>query len=187
MNTGQTMLVIGAFTLLSALTLAINCTILSSASLGYQMEANLNALSLGQSLLDEVMTRDFDEAVTNDRRVYKYSAMTPVANLGPDGAEAIGHVDSSYTGVYLSQTRFDDVDDYHNYTRKAWDTRLGWFTLRVTIAYIDETNPNNPAPNPPSWQKCITVSITNYSMPLDANGNPLVYTLKDIAVYRKYF
>ena len=187
MNTGQTMLVLGAFALLSVVTLGINGTIFSTSSLGLQMEANLNALSVGQGLLDEIMIRDFDENVTNNNRVFSYSGMTSLAHLGPDGAsEQISGLDSSRTGTFQSRSKFDDVDDYNNYTRWAYDTRLGWFVLKAVVVYVNELNPDSLAATQ-TWQKRITVTITNYSMPQDINGNTLTYTLKDVAVYRKYF
>jgi hypothetical protein len=187
MNTGQTMLVMGAFSLLSIVTLGINRTILSSSTLGIQMEANLNALSLGQGLLDEIMSRDFDQNVTGGNRVFSYSAMTSTGGLGPDGSgEIIFGNDSSYTGTFQSRSKFNDVDDYNNYSRKFYDTRLGWFTMRAAVTYIDEINPNTVSTSQ-TWQKKIIVTITNFSMPQDLNGNALTYTLSDIAVYRKYF
>jgi hypothetical protein len=138
-------------------------------------------------LLDEIMSRDFDQNVTGGNRVFSYSAMTANGGLGPDGGgEIIVGNDSSYTGTFQSRSKFNDVDDYNNYTRKYYDTRLGWFTLKSVVSYIKETDPNVVSSSQ-TWQKKITVSITNFSMPQDLNGNALTYTLSDIAVYRKYF
>ncbi len=179
------MLLIGAFVLLSTLTLGVNTTIINTTTLGFEMEANLNALSYAQSMLDEIHTRAFDESVTAGKRVFTYGAMTTVGMFGPDAGESITGVDSSRTGTFLSQTRFDDVDDYHLYTRWVWNTRLGWFIIRDTVRYIDEDNLTVQSSQ--SWHKKIIVNVQNYSMSKDVNGIILPYRLIDISVYRKYY
>ncbi len=61
MNTGQVMFIHGAFAMLSMLALNVNRTMIGSLVLGLEMEATLNAFSIGQSMLDEVMQKNFDE------------------------------------------------------------------------------------------------------------------------------
>ncbi len=186
MQTGQTMLVIAAFALLSTLTLAINATMITTATMGLEMEASLNALSVAQSMLDEILMKDFDEKTTNNHRVFTYDGMTAVSALGPDLGEAISGVDSSRTGDFQSVSKFDDVDDYNGYVRMAWNSRLGWFTVRDSVVYVNELDPNTVS-STRTWEKRLTVQVTNYSMPKDLNGNVLPYTLQDLAIYRKYY
>ncbi len=179
------MLLIGAFVLLSTLTLGVNTTIINTTTLGLEMEANLNALSYAQSMLDEIHTRAFDESVTGGKRVFTDAGMTSVGSFGADAGETITGVDSSRNNVFLSQTRFDDVDDYHLYTRWIWNTRLGWFIIRDTIRYVNEDNLTVQAGK--SWHKKIIVNVQNYAMSKDAYGNILPYRLLDVSVYRKYY
>ena len=179
------MLLIGAFVLLSTLTLGVNTTIINTTTMGFEMEANLNALSYGQSMLDEIQTRAFDEVVTGGKRVFNYSDMTSIGSFGSDAGETITGVDSSSTNTFLSQTRYDDVDDYHLYTRWVWNTRLGWFVIKDTIRYIDEDNLTVQSSQ--TWHKKIIINVQNFSMTKDANGIILPYRLMDIAVYRKYY
>ena len=179
------MLLIGAFVLLSTLTLGVNTTIINTTTLGLEMEANLNALSYAQSMLDEIHTRSFDEKVTAGKRVFNYSDMTSVGSFGADAGESIIGVDSSRTNTFLSQTRFDDVDDYHLYTRWVWNTRLGWFVITDTIRYVDEDNLTVQSAQ--TWHKKIIVNVQNYSMTKDANGIVRPYRLIDVSVYRKYY
>jgi hypothetical protein len=182
---GQGMLAIGAFTLLATLTLAINATIVQTSNMGLEMEANLNALSYAQSMLDEILTKSFDENTTNNNRVFSYSGMTAHGSFGPDAGETITPPDSSRTGSYRSQSRLDDVDDYHNYLRWVWNPRLGWFIIRDTIQYVHEDN--LVVQTSQTWHKKITVNVQNYSMIKDQNGNIIPYRMQDIAVYRKYY
>jgi hypothetical protein len=182
---GQGMLAIGAFTLLATLTLAINATIVQTSNMGLEMEANLNALSYAQSMLDEIQTKSFDERTTNNNRVFTYAGMTAHASFGPDAGESVSLPDSSRTGSYRSQWRFDDVDDYHDYVRWVWNPRLGWFIIRDTIQYVHEDNLVEQTS--PTWHKKITVNVQNFSMIKDQNGNIIPYRMHDIAVYRKYY
>lgn len=189
MNTGQTMLVIAAFSLLSILTLSINTTIMTTSTLGLEMEANLNALSIAQSMLDEIMHRWFDEQTYDPLKpVTKPENLTPKANFGTDQSnEHISLlVDSSRTGIFQSQSKFDDVDDYHNYERWVWNDRLGWFVVKDSVNYVKETDPNVIV-NYQTWQKKITVVVRNYCMAKDVDGNIFPYNLVDMAVYREYY
>ncbi len=200
MNTGQTMLVIAAFALLATVTLAINATMIGTATTGLEMEANLNALSIGQALLDEIINRYFDENVTplpdgTTRRVMNASGMTLSQFFGADGVNetitgisgANGIIDSSRVYIFQSQRKFDDVDDYHRwYKRWVWDDRLEWFKVSCTITYIAEENPNTTSASR-TFQKRIDVHIENPSLPKNLQGEIIIYKLSDIAIYRRYY
>lgn len=180
------MLAIGAFTLLATLTLAINATIVQTSNMGLEMEANLNALSYAQSMLDEILTKSFDENTTNNRRVFTNAGMTSSGSFGPDGGETLSPpIDSSRTNTFRSTWRFDDVDDYHGYQRWVWNPRLGWFIIRDTVRYVHEDNLTSQAAQ--TWHKKITVNVQNYSMIKDQAGNVIPYRMHDVAVYRKYY
>lgn len=183
------MLVIGAFSMLSILTLSINGTFLTALATGISAQAQLNALSMGQALLDEILTRDFDERVTGGQRAFDNEDFS--TNLGPDGGgESIVGRDSSYR----SRIRFDDVDDYNNYQRAVYDSLLGWFLLNSQVSYARESYPDSLI-NTRSHFKVITVTVTHPNLPTrqvaDSTGTyhdvliPVV--LKDLAIYRRYF
>lgn len=183
MNTGQMMLVIGGFTLLSVLVLNINGVISGAISVGLEMEATLNAVSLGQSLMDEIMRKDFDERSINTR-VYTPSGMTAVSNLGKDSGELLTNPDT----LNLSRTVLDDIDDYHGYRRKSWNDRLGWYTLDVRVEYADELEPDNTSSSR-TFAKRVTISVSNQYLPksIASPDTPAPLVLKDVAIYRRYF
>jgi len=183
MNTGQMLLTLGALVLLSTLTLNINGTLLSSVSTTLEMESILNAVSVAQSMLDEAMAKSFDEKTVNNR-IYTYSGMTSPSLLGRESGESIAGFDSTY----LSRTLFDDVDDYHNYRRRVFNERLGWFEATATVTYVQETAPDNNS-STQTFAKRITVRVTNDYMPR-SNANPDSINgliLQDLAIYRQYF
>ncbi|MGB2868926.1 MAG: hypothetical protein WBD36_10770 [Bacteroidota bacterium] len=196
MSTGQTMLVLGAFTLLSMLTLTMNRTIFGSVNLGFEMETNLNGISIAQSLMDEILTQDFDERTTTGVKIYSASDMTAAASFGPDLSSspeiAITWEDSAYTdgsGVfhdYESKAKWDDVDDYHRYRRRVWDKRLGWFHDSVYVQYVNEDSPDSVVTSPVQHKR-VTVVVTHPNLPKNESGTVYPVVLRDLSVYRRFF
>ena len=179
MNTCQSLLVIGAFALLAVLTLAVNSTILTTTKTGLEMEANLCALSVAESAMDEVLSKFLDTKVVDGTRITNPSAMSPTASLGPDGESAAkGIVDSSRTDQFSSRKGFNDVDDYNSNVRRAWDPQLGWIKLNGSVAYLNDSTLNVQS-SPPSFHKQITLSVTNPYMTKNDSGIfiPLVFRI----------
>lgn len=183
MNTGQTMLIIAALSLLSTLTLNINASLMNASVFGYNMEVNLDAISIAQSMLDEVLFNDYDQK-TITKRAFSYSEIS--ATLGPESGETISGVDSSWTGDYKSKTKFNDVDDYNGYTRLARSTRLGLFNVSVTVKYVVEGSPDQISMTP-TFYKRVTVTVTHPNMITDNQGNIVPMVMKDLSIYRRYF
>jgi hypothetical protein len=190
MNSGQTFLIIGAFVLLSTMTLNVNSTLIVTSTTGLEMEATLDAMSIGQTLVDEILTQDFDQKATGGVRVYSPDSLTPPSGFGPDGAaeKITGNqgIDTSSTDNFQSLTRFNDVDDYNGYCRKSWNPRFGWFTITVHIDYTDEDNPYVLL-SKQSFYKRISVTVTHPNLMKDIKNNVIPVTLQDIAVYRRFF
>lgn len=193
MNTGQIMFVLGAFAMLSVMSLSFNRTMFGSTQLGYEMEATLNALSVGQSMLDEIMQRDFDQNTTNGKVVYSFDSLTANANLGRDGGIELnpGNPDVETplgSTVYASKACFNDVDDYHLYHRKVWDAQMGWFDVLDSVKYVSETSPNTETTSPTFYKKIVVV-VTHPSLPKmnpsDTASLPII--LRDIKIYRQFF
>lgn len=186
MNSGQSMLVLGAFTMLSILSLNVNRMMFSSLVLGLEMEAMINVISYGQSMLDEVLAKSFDEnSADESERLYDPSQATPEAAFGPDGAgEAINGIDS----LEQSRSKFDDVDDYHLYRRKVWDPRLGWSFIVDSVYYVSEVEPDVRSAAR-TFYKVVTVTVWNASLPKREHvpEETIPVILRDVAVYRRYF
>lgn len=112
----------------------------------YYNEAVITATGIGQSVLDEVKTRAFDEN-TVAGSVATANLLTTSANLGPDLGE-------------LNINLFDDVDDFNNYTRVVPTSRLGDYTVRTVVTYVDPANPGTISANQ-TFAKNIGVWVTN--------------------------
>ncbi len=185
MNSGQSLLVIGAYAVLAVLTLGINSTIITTTTTGLEMESALCALSMAESMMDEIMGKPFDEAVAHGERVFVNSGMTSAASLGPESGEAISGYDTSRVDQFLSKKQFNDVDDYNHYQRMAWDERLSWFAITDTVVYVDEDNLSVTSGQ--TFHKQITVHVSNPSMSKNDSGAVIPLVIKDISIYRKYF
>lgn len=192
MNTGQVMFILGAFSLLSMLALNVNRTMYGSLILGLEMEATVNALSIGQSMLDEALQKNFDQKTIN-KVVYNYSEITRSGDLGPEAGEAITGVDSAYTSGeefhdFQSRTKFNDVDDYNLYHRKVWNSRLGYFDVLDSVRYVLETEPTTGASGA-TFYKEIVVVVTHPNLPRSsiADTVALPIVLRDLSVYRQFF
>jgi len=190
MNTGQMMLVAGALTLLSLLAVSINQMLVGQTQTQLDAEASLNAISVAQSLLDEIQTKYYDAAVMPvyqsgtwvTPRVYDNqiaSTMTASIALGPNSAEqsAVPLPDSTYP--HKSVAGYGDVDDYNGYVRIDSTSRMNGFRSVVKVYYTVDGSPDNVS-NVPTCFKRIDVTVTQQSM-----KHPL--TLSDVAIYRKYF
>ncbi|MBI4427606.1 MAG: hypothetical protein HY562_00635 [Ignavibacteriales bacterium] len=199
---GQTMLILGAFALLSVLTLSVNQTLLMTQTIGLEMEANLTALSVAQSLMDEITTKEFDERTTTGLKIYSPDEMTAIGSLGPEvGETEITWVDSAYYnnggatapydngGVlfdFRSKTYYDDVDDYHGYRRKMYDNRMGYFDVAVRVYYVNEDTPDS-ASSSRTNQKAIWIGVRQFNLSKNLEGEVLPVILTDLAVYRRFF
>jgi hypothetical protein len=192
MNTGQVMFILGAFTMLSLLALNVNRTMYGTVILGLEMEATLNALSVGQSMLDEVMQKNFDEK-TIGKVAYTYTEITQPAYLGPESGQAINGIDSAYTSAgvfhdFKSKKLFNDVDDYNGYHRRVWDSRMGYFDVTDSVKYVKETAPNVESPTA-TFYKVVVVVVRhpNLPRPNDTTSTSSPIILRDVSVYRQYF
>lgn len=175
MNTGQMLLVIGALALLSTLTLAVNSTIINKYQMIYEAEATIDAISLGQALLDEALAKAFDEKTTGTSKVYNVSNLTPIGSLGADAGEAIAGFDSTF----LSVLRFDDFDDFHNYNRIATTPRMGRFVVTSRVIYVTSANPDLAAGSQ-TYQKKMVVTVSHPSLKVPV-------PVSDVAIYRMYY
>ncbi len=186
MHSGQTLMVIAAMMLLGTLSQSVNRTLINSSTTSLEMEASLDAISYARSLMDEIMSKEFDQKTTNNVRAFSYSDITAIASLGPDGAEGFTLPDVSASENYKATTMYNDVDDYNNYIRIVRNSRLDNFTLTVRVDYVNEDSPDAPFGSP-TFYKRVTITISNPYMTKDTNGNVTPLVMKDLSVYRRYF
>jgi hypothetical protein len=174
MMSGHMMFVVGAFALLSLVTLGVNSIILEKTTVMLDTEASITAISISQAMIDEIQSKAYDEK-TLSVRVYNTADMTPTDELGPEAGEAITYPD---VYPYASVTTFDDADDYNRYRRTVTTTRLGDFTVLDSVYYVTDSNLDVRSFTQTFYKK-IVVTVTHPNMKV-----PVVLT--DVLVYRRY-
>ena len=164
--------------LLSMVSLTINSMIIDKTTAMLDAEASLNAISIAQSMLDEVQSKSYDLA-TVSAKVYKASDFTATSSLGPNATETNNVPQPDTTTPFRSVKYYNDVDDYQNYKRTVKTDRMNKFTVVDTVFYVVETNTDQKATTQTFHKKIVvTVRHPNMLRPLQ---------LSDVAVYRRYF
>lgn len=145
MNGVQMMLVLGALTLLSVLVLTLNRAKLFSDQQVSNAEYVMAATAVGQTLINEISTKDFDAATASD----------PDADVSSfTGPRSLGH------GWWESYPHFNDVDDFNRYTTTVSTPRAGVFRLSCSVQYVEPSNPDHPVKHR-TRTKRVTVVITS--------------------------
>jgi len=146
MNTGQSMLAIGAIILLSVITLRINNHLATSNDIMMQSKFGILATSLAQSLIQDASSKAFDANTTGGKTVTSTAFLTAADNLSPEGSEKFPN--------------FDDFDDYNGYDTTITDLPSAIYYLQCQVCYVNPSN-INVIMNAPTWSKKITVTVTS--------------------------
>jgi len=174
------MMVLGALVLLGLASLGINHMLADKTIVMLEAEASLNATSIAQIMIDEVMTKSYDASTAGGSRVWDSTQFTSPAALGPNATETgnVGTLPDSST-PFRSDKYYNDVDDYNNYSRVVKTPILGKFTVVDTVYYLTEANLNVKSSSQTYYKKVlVTVRHPNMSFALQ---------LSDVSVYRRYF
>ena len=146
MNSGQQLLVLAAIILLSVFILRVNSTQSNSTKNIVTNAAIIKATGIAQTLLEQVQSEAFDSS-TVSKSVSSTASLTPVARLGSDPGET-------------TVTKFNDVDDYHNYTETDIIGTNDTFNVKVTVNYATKMNPDVSS-SVPTYSKRVNVFVYN--------------------------
>jgi hypothetical protein len=160
MNMGNSMmLVIGGLLLMGTFMLSANSLLLQNTTTSQQNECFLTAISLAQSVIDEAKTKAFDEKTVGGP-VSVRDSLTSSSLFGKDGSgETVPVPDTLSANGFISNTKFDDVDDYNGYQRRATTTRTGPLTVSAVVQYASETFPDSTL-SARAYCKLMTVTVT---------------------------
>lgn len=157
------LLTIGSLVMLGIFMLSANGLISGNIHTAEENEYYLTALSLAQSVIDEAKTKSFDEA-TVAGVIASPPSLCPPAYLGPESSEILAGPDTAVAGVYLSQSRFNDIDDYHGYVRLVNTARADGYTVTGTVEYANPLWPDSGSAVA-TFCKKMTVTITSPYLP----------------------
>lgn len=149
MNSGHSMLAVGAMLLLAVSILGINGKIVRTKETLNDTKFAVLAVSLGTSVIEEASGKPFDLAVTGDA-ITDLSQLTAPTGLGPATGE-----------VYPN---FNDFDDFNGLTKivtkmPSADT----FKIFCKVKYVTEGNPSVVS-SVRTWHKRIDVSVISNNM-----------------------
>ena len=154
MNTGQTMLAMGAMMLLSFLVLRFNTIHLTSEQASYNSKFGIVATSLANSLIEEAKDKAYDKNALDTTK--NISSPNDFSNIGKDGGE--------------SYPDFDDFDDYNNLyyldTLSLKNPQTGkptGFEIRSIVEYVTDANPDVKSGSK-QYHKKMTVSVFSSAM-----------------------
>ena len=156
----QQLLTIGGIILFTFLTLTFNSSRLNQSSASDFNEAVLIATDLGQGLLEEIHTKAFDEE-TITQVIDTVIDLTPHYCLCCESGEGLSNDEEfSETHQYDPSSTFDDIDDYHGFSRNYSDKLLDNFNASVQVCYVCPSNPCDKV-NAQTFAKRVDVIISN--------------------------
>lgn len=153
------LLTIGALLLLGLFTLTANGLIAENERIADENEYYLTSLSIAQSVIDEAKSKSFDQT-TVSAPLDSLLTLTLPMSLGPEPGEFVPVPDSLTPNGYLSQSMFNDVDDYNGYVRVVNTPRAEGYTVNVRIDYASPTWPDSTVTTS-SFCKRMTVTVTS--------------------------
>jgi len=143
MNTGQTIMTMGAMMLLSAIVLRVNSSNLNNETVRDKAQYGVLATSISTSIIEEAQSKAFDHfSDTNS-----VSILTELsAILGPEGGE--------------TPETFNDFDDYNGYTKRDSTMPSAIFDIACEVVYVNPNNIEGYTSNR-TWHKKINVTISS--------------------------
>ena len=146
-------LIVGGLIILTLLGMNFSESYKWKSQIQYYNEALIASSGLGQSIIEQIMKRSFDEK-TRTKAVTSTDSLTAVASLGTDSGES---------NVLL----FDDVDDFNNYTRNDTLSIYGIYNISVKVYYNVKMNPNTKS-NTRTFSKRVDVKVYNPYLGIDS-------------------
>lgn len=168
MNSGHSVMAVGAMLLLSLTILGLNGRFLSTSSVLYNTKFGILAVSLGTSIIEEANSKPFDLAGTSDA-ISDVSLLTSPGGLGPA------------SGEYYPD--FNDFDDFNGYTRHVSNLPSAEFDIACEVHYVSDSDPSVIVYTR-TWHKRIDVYVTSPSM---RNANNVQDTIKLTSVYSYWY
>ncbi|KAF0150901.1 MAG: hypothetical protein FD143_2410 [Ignavibacteria bacterium] len=146
MGSAQLITVLGGLVMLSLLGLSFYSSYRAKLDVNYYNEVLITATGVGESMLEKIMTRAFDEK-TITKAVTSTDSLTTAGSIGTDAGE---------TAIHL----YDDIDDFNNYSKIDTLSIYGQYKTFVKVRYVQKMNPNTIS-NTRTFSKRIDVKVIN--------------------------
>lgn len=143
----QSLLAIGAIVLFSLSSIRFNSSVLQNLTVEIENKVYLTAFSLADDLIEEIKQKAFDEN-TVKFNIVALSSLTPSANFGKETGE-----------VYPA---FDDIDDYHNFTKPVNLPHAEGYSITCKINYVSTNDPNQIVTTPTFFKRIEVTASSPY-------------------------
>lgn len=147
MNTGQSLLSVGALILFSLVSLNFNSAVLSNTTIEVENKVYLTAFSLADDLIEEVKQKAFD-AATVDFPTTDPSTLTEAENLG--------------NGWWEIYPDYNDIDDFNGFIKSVSAPHAENYKITCAVHYVDEDNPDNIVSTQTFYKKVIVTVDSPY-------------------------
>jgi hypothetical protein len=141
--------VIGAMVLLGKLALSTNAFFADNEVVLHEAEAITTATSIGQSVLEKISVRQFDNNYPNGNDTLSSALFVPAVSLGRDAGELAG-----------KDTMFNDIDDFKGFHDSVLTPRFGKFYMDCKVCYVSESSPFDSS-GVQTYLKKVEVTVTN--------------------------
>ncbi len=156
MNTGQTILTVGALMLLGFTVLITNRSSLQYGTIISQTEIDIYSVSLAESIIEEAAGKAFDhysatDTAGNGAVITALNQLTAPSLLGKES-------DDDYSNPNKS---FDDFDDYNSWSTTPYVVYVPGvdsFHIQAQVFYVDTTNPDLKL-STQTWHKKMIVKV----------------------------
>lgn len=159
---GNQFLSIGAMALLALISLRFNTTLLENRTTEIENKVYLTAFSLADDLIEEIKQKAFDEQ-TVEWRAITADQLSSYDLFGP--------VDDGESSV----SDFDDIDDYHGYSKAVSLPHVENYSVTSTVDYVSANNQDAKS----SYQTFFKRVVVNVTSPYMSHAVKLsfVFTL----------
>ena len=147
MNTGQSLLSIGALLMCSLVSLNFNSTVLQNTTVEVENKVYLTAFSLADDLIEEIKQKAFD-AATIDFPTTNPASLTPAGSLGPGGFE--------------SYPFYNDIDDFNGFERDVSAPHAENYEVECEVYYVDKDDPDVISSTQTFYKKVIVTVDSPY-------------------------
>ena len=127
MNSGQSLLSIGALIIFSLVSINFNSSVLTNTTVEVENKVYLTAFSLADDLIEEIKQKAFD-AATVDFPTTNPASLTGAYSLGHSGSE-----------VYPN---YNDIDDFNNFNKTVSAPHAENYQITCRVYYVDGDDPD---------------------------------------------
>lgn len=142
----NTMLAMGALVIFSFISLNFNGIVNENLASQIENKVFLTAFSLADDLIEEIKQKAFDEQTVVFRSI-NTNQLTPPNLLGKDSGENVLNT-------------FDDIDDYHLYSKEVSLPHAENYTILVNVSYVQANNQDLTS-NVQTFYKRVNVTVSS--------------------------